>query len=722
MALRRKTATPARRPQPAETGHRIRVVGGSRAPVARAMAAPPNMFNNGSGFTTDFPQNVNIPNNDTIQYGGPEPYPAGGSDFRSAAIRAFEAQYEDSKRARLPHHAVSEESWLLYNNDWNFSDKESWQSQRRMPTVTMTVERLTAIIVRIISTSTNWFTVKSLSKKMAKKQNAVKRLVADQMRKLGFFRFFGQSIKTGLLSQHMTALILPEFKGIPNPDFSAAPEELSAEAQAAPGNPMAGETNAPTEDTGWALRLELLNPAHVYLDPTGRSRFKMIERAYTKGEFKEEAEARGWINIDAVLASTFDAPDMKTFDARKMQQPVSSFSHDMVYIRELYGDLYDNVTGMRLWKNMHFVVAQKVIPVQPPTPLPFWHKELPIIDAGLLDVPFSVYQKSLIGISLDSFKLWVEFLNLTIDYFTTLFLGQQEVDMSNLHQDEDLDSETGAPGRLWKKRHEGQLINYVQMGQTDQNIWQFISTLKENVQEGSALIDAMAGSPKSRGKQTGMEFTRRMAEAGSLLDFAFQMIEEQYILKILKQAFLVILQYMPMKDWTEWVDSQIEAFPEEEADLGEMRTWTPEERWQNLAKQFDFETRVFSAVFDRQQEIEKITFAMNVTGRIPQAAQHIKWGAMLNRLFEAFGWDPEELVSEQPIQPMSDLGAGPGQGLNPPGGQQGVGQDQPQQTPNGNETGGQAPSFLQGGGAPPPGMMQGMGARSGNPAKGGSGG
>lgn len=696
----------------------------SRATKPNNMTRP---VNGSSGFAVSGNGSASLPLNDVVQNGngGGLRLPAGANNIRDLAIRALEEVYEEAKMARWPHQAIWEESWNLYNNDWNFTDKEPWQSQRKLPTVTMTVERLAAIFTRILSTSNNWIMIKARMRKKQKWVNVIKALLLYWFnhQNVQFFRFFSQSIKCGLLSQVMSCLVTGEIEGIEASGTSAGPAPTTPEGEAAPSSVFSGGSSTKSGPINpspkWCLKLDLLNPTHVYLDPTGRDRYKIVERSYTKGEFLAEAEARGWINIDLVMQTNMSQPDMHTYDARKMHEPTSAFSHDLVYIREIYGDLYDPTTGMRLWKNQHFVVAQKVIPVQPPRDNPFWHGKCPIVTAGLLDVPFSVYQKSLIGISLDAFKLWVEFLNLVIDYFTTLFLGQTEVNMSNLHPDEDIDQETGAPGRVWKKRSGEPLITYTQMGEPSQQVWQFLPTIKTEIQEGSALIDAMAGSPKSRGKVTGMEFDRRMAEGGALIDFVFQMLEEQYIRPIVERAFHTILQFMPQDEWALWVEERQEDFPDIAADLDELKAMTPEQRFAELGNAFQFETKVFSAIFDRQQEIEKITFLMNVIGKIPQASQYMKWDQLLGKLVEAFGWDPEELLAEHPIVPMSDQDGG-GQPVQPNGTQPGVGVDAAEQPPEGNETAGQASSFLTGG-SPPPGMMPGS-VRSGNPQVGGSGG
>ena len=575
--------------------------------------------------------------------------------------------YENADLARKPHRIVSEEAWARYNNEWDFQDKEDWQSQRALPKVTMAVERLAATFHRIISTTKDWFTTKTERPTLGKWINVCKDIVSSSLNQenLTFFQLFSRCLKVGLLSQVIPVLITWEMDGSSNPE---------TEAQGMPGGrdpmedmlPMGIMGNGSGEDVtnpdnkarvGFAqqrgrLRLELLNPDKVLLDPTGRNRFKMVERYYTKGEFLSESKSRAFINVDNVMMDNFAPVVQASRDARKRMQP-STLSRDNVYLLEFWGDLY-NSEGKLLFKNCYTIIANKRWVVLPPIPNPFWHKQIPILTTGLIDVPFSVYHKSLIGISLDSYDLWVDFLNMVIDYFQLLFLGVKEIDMSNLHPDEEGDVSMVYPGAVLKKRGPGELLKNAQFNVPDAQVWQFLSTLKNELNEGSAMSDAMEGTPRTRGKMSAMETTRRMAEGGSLVDFMFGQLEEGFIRPLLLMSFRVILQYMPMEEFLYWIESRQDKYPDIAPDLEAMKKMTPRQRYDLLANDMNFQTRVFSAIFDRQQEIEKITYAVGILGKIPEAVQHIKWANILGKLIEAFGWAKEEMISETPIKPFSE--------------------------------------------------------------------
>jgi hypothetical protein len=191
-----------------------------------------------------------------------------------------------------------------------------------------------------------------------------------------------------------------------------------------------------------------------------------------------------------------------------------------------------------------------------------------------------------------------------------------------------------------------------------------------------------------------MEFTRRMAEAGALLDFVFTQLEEHLIRPMLKMSFQTILQYTPQDEFAHWIETRQDKYPDIADKLEALKGLSPLERYNLLAFDLDFQTRVFSAIFDRQQEIEKITYTTGIIGKIPQAAQHIKWANLLRKLIEAFSWDADEIVSDTPLQdPWASQERKPGNPVAASMGSDG-GESMPSGPPMANQSEGQAMSLL----------------------------
>lgn len=660
--------------------------------------------------------------------GSPHPTDSAMQDQDLAAqklINALQWTFNEWDTARAPHRANWENAWRLFNNKWDFSQKEDWQSRRTLPKVTMTVKRLSATITRILSMSQEWFGTETSAPSQQKYLNIVKDLMYWYLGEdhADFESVFSTAIEVGMLSQIMPVLCTWDVDGWHHPTATDDQAMMSGSSDSsAPSmdpmlsqltgmpNPFSDGLNLPPPKTrpdikkfDGRLRYELLSPDNVILDPTGRFRGVIIERHYTRGEFAQEAEVRTFINVDQVMSHQYTVLDKEARENRKKGQ-IHTIAKDSVYIQEFWGDLYSE-QGDCLLKNKYFIVANKAYIVLPPTDNPFWHGQIPLVVAGMVNVPFSVYHQGFISMNADSFELWVEFINLTIDYFQKIMIGMNEIDMDMIYDPDEQNTDVAFPGKMWKKKNSNgkPMISAVPMGDLPQGTFPFLQLISHELSDGTALTDATEGTPRTRGKQSAQEFTRRMAEAGVLLDYVYRNIEKNLIKPLITLGFKTILQFMSQKDWAEWLDRRRDKYPELSGEYDKLMGMSPVERYQLLGSDISFQTKVFSAVFDRQAVIEKLTFFIGTTGRLPFVAQYIKWGGILKKLVEALQYDAEDIVSDTPIQPMSDL-MKPGNSAQSTFGGSDGGEAVPMQPPQPGQMEDQSSGLLGSSGNIPPGL------------------
>jgi hypothetical protein len=168
------------------------------------------------------------------------------------------------------------------------------------------------------------------------------------------------------------------------------------------------------------------------------------------------------------------------------------------------------------------------------------------------------------------------------------------------------------------------------------------------VVDNTAMQDSSGGPPIGRGKTSPAEYNKRLAAAGALIDAIYQNVEKTTIAPVLKMAYQLLLQNTSQKKWADWLELRKDKYPDLADEIEALKRLSPKERYELLANDINFLPRIFSAVFDRQDEIEKVTFALGVIGQIPQAAAHTKWENILSKLIEAFGWDHAEMISVEP--------------------------------------------------------------------------
>lgn len=584
--------------------------------------------------------------------------------------------------------------WDRYHNNYDFSGKEDWQSKKVPPKLFIAVERLTSVICRIREQSNDWFDVVAMNEESQIYYNFIKTLTKHFLLHdvTDFDRQYRKAIKVGLLSSFVPMLVCFEQDGqmlyeetpFSNPE-SGREEDVSPLkdnpfiSTFAP-DPGKGLNGGGEDDESYPLpgkkmprlRLQLLNPDYLLLDHTDRSRFKIWEYRYTVGEARREARVRGW-NMEAVdravskPLTTEDTSDVlggfhEVRDAAKADRITNYKNFQHVKITNFFGDLHDSTTGELLLENSYFIVMNDAEVVYGPVQNPSWDGEDPIVVAPLIEVPFQAYGKSPVTSNIDMFDLWVEFLNLMVDYFQAVLYGVKEIDRSLLTDPEDIEKGGIYPGKaIWTDKG-GQpnlnAVNNVPFSDVPQGFWQFMQIFQREVSDNTLLTDTMAGAPRTRGRVTGLEFERRQAEASSMIEFLFQGLQDNLLAPLIRKSFHAILQYMPQKMWSNWIDTHKSEIAPKDPSLQEkwngifedMKSWTPAERWRRLAGFFKFRVRVYSALAERQMEIEKATFMLQVTGQIPMAAQYLKWDKILRYIVRAFSWDPEEVLSAEALQ------------------------------------------------------------------------
>lgn len=592
---------------------------------------------------------------------------------------------EDLARSKMK--TGGDEAWSRYHGEYDFRSKDHWQSKKVSSDFHMTVERLTSVIIRIFEGSTDWCQAEAIDNKVQYLYNLAKNIVVHYLERpeLNFKKFLRNSVKTMLLSQVTHALVMFERNGWhytgdrpldkagvmnafnfkadafsafgENPDLSMS-QGFMAAGDAAKKKPALPGKNFPR------LKLELLNPDYVVCDSSGRGLYTIWEVYYSKGEFLDEAKERGFDDeaVKRSLHSTAsEALSTQAVDeAVKKDLTLDPFFHQKIKLRIFFGTLYDRDTGENLLRNEMVIVANETEVVYGPIENPFWDGQNPLISASPTEIPFSPYGKSPIVADIDMFDVDIEFMNLMLDFFQKVLLGMNEVDLDLLEED---DEDFGAgfyPGKLIKTRKGGRAtpaVTYIGGGDVPAGLWQFLQYFQMKHQGNTALADSLGGMPRTRGRITAFEFNKRASEAGNYINHVFTALEDNFIAPILLLSFYRILQFIPDEIWKEWVTAQKEKIAPKEPNLKQqwestweqISDWTAIERWENLAGYFRFKVRFYSALGDRQMEIEKGTLLMQTVSNIPAAMQYVKWPELLRTLTRALGWNEEEIISAEAL-------------------------------------------------------------------------
>ncbi len=576
-------------------------------------------------------------------------------------------------RARRPHKESWDRNWDMFNGRYEcLEGKADWQSQKSLPKGFITEEQAAAKLVKLYTQSANPFTMEGHGNDEQQvwldfgKHVMTVYLDSPQV---NFERVFTLCIKNGLLAELMCCLVTMQ---LPDESDAGAKVPDSAFQSTIPDSPiqMFAPTVAATAPNKPAFRpksfpkLLVINPYRVFRDSERsqeeypavdgqRHRLRCWE--WSVGEFLAYGEENGWINLQAARYASGNAgyrlqwPDIQYREMyNRTQNTTVTYTAGMVFLTEHCGDLRDE-TGAYIYRNGWCIMANGII-VFGPVDNPFAHGKDPLVVSPMVLVPDSPYGKSLMGVAGDSIELWVEFVNMMVDFFQRSLLGMFEVDEAAL--DDDTDTGSFFPGKIWRRNQRAKpefpTVRPIEVHRTDPGTLQFLQVVKAELDDGVGGASPNIPQQGAPG-QTAMQFTGAQSSAGDMLNGMFKAIEGGFLEPTFYRLFMNVLQFLPQEEWDAWAQdygSRLGGKGQEA--MAKLVGMPSDQRVDQIGRNCRFNVRVYSAIADRQAEIEKFSYCIQTMAKTP-AAPHINWKAVAKKNFELFGYNYAEFIVEQAI-------------------------------------------------------------------------
>ena len=494
-------------------------------------------------------------------------------------------QYEEQRKMSMIE--KTNKAWDLYHNRYTFSHKDEWQSKIATPKFSVAVERIVSALLRMLEDSDNWFDVEATEPESEIYFNLVEVLIKKFLdtEDLRFRKFFKEAVKTLALSQHVFVHVSPYVNGyktieMPKPDpanlFSTG-SDAEPGLEALMGKPMEPkDTEDPTKvlpsKDNFHINLDTLNTDYCYKDSRNRDLHIIHEHFYTVGELKMEARERGWDMEMVEHAIKQGDPGTSRIgkdgishdvrDADKQDVTVGKTYGKEAKVTYFYGTLLDEVSGDVLLEDHFFIMVNDCEIVYGPTPMNevFWGGVRPIVESPFVSVPHAPYGKSPLVDAVPLFVAWNEFYNLMYDYYRMVILGIKEVDMDMIDEAEFDLADGIMPGQVIPvdrgMNPQGQAIKNVEFTDPPAGFFNFIQMFEKDLQDNIALSDTISGGARTRGRITALEHQRRAADAGALIESLYETLEENLLVQVIYKTFYAILQFMPDKDWKDFVETR----------------------------------------------------------------------------------------------------------------------------------------------------------------------
>lgn len=598
--------------------------------------------------------------------------------------------YEYEVQVRKPREANWARAWDRFYNRWDFSRKKPWQSKRGLPVITQLALKFAWEMIKPLEMAGgDWFEVSTRYEPYRSVLQVPKILLRKYLSLDGnydeseFMTAYYDSIVGACLSDMLHMMVMPENEGMADWQPEAEPFSEESMAEEEPGlddlelpdislsGPASPEDGLPTIEEmtrEFRLRYEPINPRNVLLDTTtrGQCRYKMYVQPLTTWQFLEMAEKFGWENAEEIVAAASQSDSGNKTDtmgakSREKAEGGSQTKYDYINMVHFMGSLMDE-KGRHLFKDQYCSFVGEHI-CQKPVDLGLWHGQIPIISAPMIRVPWSTYHMSMVQLNLDPQEARVEMLNGLLDYLHQIINPVTEIDHDLLDPSYGVAQIRAglAPGQVVHARKGGRpnapVVARSQTPDLGSGTWQGLGWFKQEWSEGSGLSDTGA-MPRSRNRISAQEFKERQIASGGVFQQISRTLERRFLVPMLRQSYLTILQKCPQEVWDSAVDEALEIMgatqdsedpskaenSREAQYLRSLKGMKPKMRYKKMGGPFRFEVKVYSAIESRRELVEQVSAINEMAAANPAFAQRIRWHKTAEMGMIGLQADPAEML------------------------------------------------------------------------------
>ena len=587
---------------------------------------------------------------------------------------------DDNKILRYTYNC-RQEAWeakrnRMYSNRRNFdtfnlradmSHKKKGQSQEFLPKQRMAVQQLVSFISQSIIEAGEFFSVevKEGIENPAITAHEIKKLVMWGIEKNDFPSFIDDSLKLGVLGSLMTCKVHGQWKDAHDYEVK---DETNARGQI---------TRALFKNSKkvWEPKLSFTRQEDYFPDPTGGELFKIHQMEQDLHIIKKKSEGDNAV-YDPVavemIVGGFEDLEQEARKARETNQLMTFHtSRKRVRIWECYGTILDPTTGDIIMENAMWTVCNDRFLIQKPIPNPFWHGEVPEVTAPLLRVPNSVWHAAMADSMSDLNIAMNELFNLQLDSGIMATWGIRQM-RPNWMADDTKYADGVPPGETIEVNEAcppgGKVLEVVQTSELSPESIQVYNQLGSEFQQSAMTNDLRMGTMPNRDVKA-TEVVEANQSIGSMIGGIAKTVENDYLMKVLKQLWMIICQHL--KDIDE---------DELESILGKDRkdqilALGPEALFAATVKGTKFKVFGISEAMSKMKDFRKLTSLLQTIGSsevlVEEFIKKYDFGKLLKKIMRSLDIDTDEIShspeEQQAMAQQQTMGAGastPGQNPN----------------------------------------------------------
>ena len=589
-------------------------------------------------------------------------------------LSAYNHECEEGRRNRED---VWDENIDLYWQRLDYSQKAEHQAQNIMPQVPQFVDRFAATTSNALFQTGQWYTIDAPDglKEFVPLVRAIvdhwlDRAGEDALQKQqGFEMIFEDMIKMGALA-HCALSVTVEPRRVTRAE---AADKVTTRIDPESGEPTTdfGSDIVISDTTQQTGSINVLDPRHVYRDPTGRGQYRRLRKVvdyHTLVEWAEMVDDDGnaiW-NMEAIerLSPT------PANEEHEEQREVSGDSpmelhrgHREVVLDEYYGTFVDE-HGEVIGHNMLIVMANETEIVRGPEPNPYWHGKDWVVTGALMRMVGAVYGRTYLETWSGLYTAFNEMTNLLQDamYYSSIkaFAGDP-TKLEDIRQIKD-----GVRGGVYFKMQEGEnpeeFLSTVDLGRFPGESIQMWQGLKGLMQEGAVLSDIDLGNIPPKSDITATEISSVQQSTSAIIRSVAATVERTLLDPVLDLVWQTALQHI---DLFRPEELALAVGPEVAMALLDMPAAA---RLKLISGPYTFKARGLTSMLDRADQVRRISSLFGLISQMPEVGQMIftkyDMSKVPDMIIESFGFSsadlgtgartPEEMAARAQEQQMEE--------------------------------------------------------------------
>ncbi len=589
---------------------------------------------------------------------------------KAAITRIFQTRFQVADNYRLRFIPEWQTAYLQYHGDLRDRGKAEWQSNINIPMPYQAVNAAKSRIVDAIFQNQDFFGIEPYTRGQDSKVAIAKNMVKWQLDKARAREAVETSVADALICGCGPMKVFFETRieqksSIVPSMVQIDPDELSWSQKLFARGPQY-RTELNFEDQNFVsnhLRLDSLIPTDFWLDPSGRGEFiiQRIKKPLSDiwALARDQKDDSGQIVIPAVYDPievakiTIGAKEAQyETQAAVIRRDTPHLTEDEdVELYEFWGDLRDPATGVVLFKNVFFTLAQKQFLIRAPQKNPYRHRKYPFIMFTCEKQPHQIYSYGILRQGAQIQEVINQQVNVVNDR-QRLSVPMIEIDPKACRNPDQLmgSNVSVKPGKGFLKANgagaDKPIFTPVRMcDPLNEFDLAWIDRLIGYSQMGSGVTEFATGQTMTNNRKTKEEIQVRSQAVQQTFNSAASHIESDALGPMLKMIYMLALQYE--SNYSD--ENLLKMFaddPQSQQMLSEVKGMTTEERWEALYLDGEFKVTGISLSITRQDRLNRMMGFLKVISANPQLAVLMDNVEFLRGLLQNFDLDPKTIVPQ----------------------------------------------------------------------------